>query len=176
LCSISITASARFVRSRLAAAVSFCECRSARLRYGTSAQQPPHHNSFLCRRCRAGPPADAEEAAFQTGAARAALQARVYADAPFAGVWRRRLALKAAAATVRMARRGEHESMLRDAFFLRTGADDAGPPGRMLIAWRVLDRAAPLADDAIAQVVDALQLKIDDALRSAIAGAQQLAT
>jgi hypothetical protein len=77
---------------------------------------------------------------------------------------------------VRMARRGEHESLLRDAFFLRTDADDAGPAGRMLIAWRALDRSAALEEDAIAYVVNALQLKIDDALRSAIAAGRQLAT
>jgi hypothetical protein len=39
-------------------------------------------------------------AAFQAGAALAALDLRMRADAPFAGVWRRRLALKAAAANL----------------------------------------------------------------------------
>jgi Protein of unknown function (DUF1403) len=119
---------------------------------------------------------DSEDVAFQAGAALAALQARIYADAPFAGAWRRRLALKAAAASVRMARRSEHEDTLRDVFFLRGGGDDAGPAGRMLIAWRALDRSAPLEENAVARVVEALQLKMDDALRSAIAGARQLAT
>jgi hypothetical protein len=53
------------------------------------------------------------EPAFQAGAALAALDARVRADAraaPFAGAWRRRLAL---------ARRGEDEASLRDALLLR---------------------------------------------------------
>jgi hypothetical protein len=44
-------------------------------------------------------------AAFQAGAALAALDCRVRAGVPFAGVWRRRLALKAAAASARIARR-----------------------------------------------------------------------
>jgi hypothetical protein len=94
---------------------------------------------------------------------------------PFAGAWRRRLALKAAAASARIARRGEDEATLRDAFLLRHGGDDPGPAGRMLVAWRGLDRSAPLADDSVLQVAETLQLKVDDALRAAIADVQQLA-
>jgi hypothetical protein len=76
-----------------------------------------------------------DEAALRAGAALAMLDARVRAEVPFAGVWRRRLALKAAAASAKIARRGENEAMLRDAFFLRHGNDDPGPAGRMLLAW-----------------------------------------
>jgi hypothetical protein len=118
---------------------------------------------------------DAEQTAFHTGGAFALLHIRVMADAPFAQLWRRRLALKAAAASVRMARRGEHEEMLRDAFFLRTGSEDPGPAGRLLVAWRSLERSAPLDDESVFQVADILQLKKDEALRGAITGAQQLA-
>jgi hypothetical protein len=114
-------------------------------------------------------------AAFQTGAALAALDARVRAEVPLAGAWRRRLALKAAAASARIARRGEDEATLRDVFFLRRGGDDPGPAGRMLVAWRGLDRSAPLSDDAVFHVAETLQLKMDDGLRGAIADAQQLA-
>jgi hypothetical protein len=93
--------------------------------------------------------ADADSgAAFQAGAALAMLDCRVRAGVPFAGAWRRRLALKAAAASARIARRGEDEAMLRDAFLLRHGGDDPGPAGRMLVAWRGLDRSAPVADPA----------------------------
>jgi hypothetical protein len=123
---------------------------------------------------KAGPGRDGE-AAFETGAAFAALHIRVMANAPFAGAWRRRLALKAATASARMARRGEHEEMLRDAFYLRTSAADAGPAGRLLVAWRVLDRSAPLEDQVITHVADVLRLKMDDALRGAIQGVQHLA-
>jgi hypothetical protein len=63
----------------------------------------------------------------------------------------------------------------RDAFFLRHGGDDPGPAGRMLVAWRGLDRSAPLADDAVFHVTETLQLKVDDALRAAIADVQHLA-
>jgi Protein of unknown function (DUF1403) len=81
-------------------------------------------------------------AAFRAGAALAMLDGRVRAGVPFDGAWRRRLALKAAAASARIARRGEDEAMLRH------GGDDPGPAGRMLVAWRGLDRSAPLADDS----------------------------
>jgi Protein of unknown function (DUF1403) len=120
-----------------------------------------------------------DEAAFGAGAALAMLdcwaRADVRAQVPFDGAWRRRLALKAAAASARIARRGEDEATLRDAFLLRHGGDDPGPAGRMLIAWRGLDRSAPLSDDAVFHVAETLQLEVDDALRAAIADVQQLA-
>jgi hypothetical protein len=47
-------------------------------------------------------------------------RARAGAQVPFDGAWRRRLALKAAAAGARIARRGEDEATLRDAFLLAT--------------------------------------------------------
>jgi hypothetical protein len=53
---------------------------------------------------------DSDEAAFRAGAALAMLDCRARASVPFAGVWRRRLALKAAAASARIARRGEDEA------------------------------------------------------------------
>jgi Protein of unknown function (DUF1403) len=78
------------------------------------------------------PVTDMGEAAFRAGAALAMLDCRVrdVRGVPFAGVWRRRLALKAAAASARIARRGEDEAMLRDAFLLRHGGDDPGPAVR----------------------------------------------
>ena len=118
---------------------------------------------------------DPGEAAFLAGAALAILNARVRADAVFAGVWRQRLALKAAAASTRIARRGEHEAMLRDAFYLRHGGADPGPAGRILLAWRSLDRSAPLDDDAVVHVAELFGLRVDDALTTAIAGVRDLA-
>jgi Protein of unknown function (DUF1403) len=104
------------------------------------------------------------------------LQARVQADIPFAGVWRRRLALKAAVASVQIKRRRENEAALRDAFLMRRSGDEIGPSGRLLLAWRALDRSSPLDDDAVAHVLNLLEIKEDDALRGAIAGAQKLVT
>jgi Protein of unknown function (DUF1403) len=121
------------------------------------------------------PITDTDEAAFRAGATLAMLDIRVRADVRFAGVWRRRLALKAAAASARIARRGEDEATLRDAFFLRHGGDDPGPAGRLLVAWRGLDRSAPLAGDTLLHLAETLSLPVDEALRAAIAEVQQLA-
>jgi hypothetical protein len=66
---------------------------------------------------------DASDCALFAGAALAALDPIVRANAPFAGVWRQRLALRAAAATVRMTGRREAEADLRDAWYLRAKGD-----------------------------------------------------
>jgi len=115
------------------------------------------------------------EAAFTAGAALAALSSRVHAAAPWSGVWRRRLALKAAAASVKNARRGEDELLLRDSFVLCPAGGDPGPGGRMLLAWRELDRSDPLANDSVLHLAKTLDLSVDDALRGAIAAAQEFA-
>jgi hypothetical protein len=123
----------------------------------------------------------AHEAAFRAGAALALLDARVRAEAPFAGVWRQRLALKAAAASARILRRGEDEAMLRDAFYLRHGNDDPGPAGRILAAWRALSccvttRSTALDADAVTHVANLLGLNMDaEFLRAAIDSAQRIA-
>ncbi len=105
----------------------------------------------------------------------AALSTLVHAAAPWSGAWRRRLALKAAAASARMARRGEDEALLRNSLFLCPAGGDPGPGGRMLLAWRELDRSDPLADESVLHLAKTLDLLVDDALRSAIAAAQEFA-
>lgn len=136
---------------------------------------------------RSALPAGESEAAFQAGAALGALDARIRADVRAAAVWRRRLALKAAAATAQMIRRGEDEAMLRDAFLLRRGAADPGPAGRLLLAWRDLDRGldrsrdrdldrpAPLDREVIDRVTGLFDLPGDEVLTAAIARVQQIA-
>jgi Protein of unknown function (DUF1403) len=78
------------------------------------------------------------EAAFLAGAALSQLDAIVRENPAWAGVWRRRLALGAAAANVRRAGRTEDEAALRDALHLSRPGGDPGPAGRRLIAWREL--------------------------------------
>ena len=73
-------------------------------------------------------------AAFAAGAALASLDVLVRRDAPFVGVWRARLALKAAVASVRTG----DEVSLRDAVALTRPGADPGPAGRVHAAWRVL--------------------------------------
>ncbi|SEE77750.1 Protein of unknown function [Rhizobiales bacterium GAS191] len=82
------------------------------------------------------------DAAFLAGAGLAALDSIVRSDAPWAGVWRQRLALSAATASCQMAGRREDEAALRDAWCLRRPDQDPGPAGRMLGAWRRLARSS----------------------------------
>lgn len=81
-------------------------------------------------------PASATDAAFSAGAALGALDALVRAEPGFAGVWRQRLALSAAAATARLVGRREDEAALRDAWCFRVPGDDLGPSGQILAIWR----------------------------------------
>jgi len=78
------------------------------------------------------------ETAFLAGAALARLDAIVRQNPPWAGVFRRRLALSAAAASARRAGRTEDEAALRDAFHLTRPGADPGPAGQRLLAWREL--------------------------------------
>ena len=66
------------------------------------------------------------------------LDAIVRENPAWAGVWRRRLALSAAAASARRAGRTEDEAALRDAFHLSRPGGDPGPAGKLLLAWREL--------------------------------------
>jgi len=126
------------------------------------------------------PPDTEAEAAFLAGAALARLDAIVRADPPWCGVWRRRLALTAAAASVARAGRGEGEAALRDAFHL-TRPDgrqsfawrrDPGPAGRRLLAWRALTAASPARwRTQIERAAEALEVPRDEALQSAIEAA-----
>lgn len=79
-----------------------------------------------------------EEVALVAGGAVAALDAVVRGQERWAGAWRQRLALSAAALTARQAGRVEDESALRDTVLLTRQGDDVGPAGRILLAWRRL--------------------------------------
>ncbi|WP_225025963.1 DUF1403 family protein [Xinfangfangia pollutisoli] len=87
---------------------------------------------------------DVETAMFSAGAALAVLDPIARSDDPVGILWRKRLALSAAAAVSRQEGRREGEAELRDAFALRRPGDDPGPAGRMLIGWRALGEARAL--------------------------------
>jgi hypothetical protein len=88
---------------------------------------------------------DPIEAAYKAGAALDALDRLVRSDPPWAGAWRQRLALKAAAAAAPLVGRREDEAALRDAWHLCRAGDDPGPGGNLVNAWRRLaTRAASL--------------------------------
>lgn len=134
---------------------------------------------------------EAVDIALAAGAAFAALDALVRAQESWAGVWRQRLALAAAAQTARQAGRTEDEAQLRDAVLLTKAGDDPGPAGRLVLAWRrlatwpaaelltqkslaaVLDDFGHAADEvAVGDLADELrQLGAGDGLSGMMAGA-----
>jgi hypothetical protein len=119
---------------------------------------------------RAKNPPDSEaEAAFLAGAALARLDAIVGENPPWAGVFRRRLALAAAAMSVARAGRAEDEAALRDAFHLTRPGADPGPAGQRLLAWRELS-ARPVGRwrPSFAAAAAALAIPPDEALQQAI--------
>ncbi|MBM2712840.1 DUF1403 family protein [Mesorhizobium caraganae] len=90
-----------------------------------------------------------EDVALAAGAAIGGLDAVVRRHDRWAGVWRQRLALSAAAATTKQAGRVEDENALRDAVLLTRPGDflSVGPAGLLLLAWRRL--AARSAEDLL---------------------------
>jgi hypothetical protein len=122
------------------------------------------------------PPETDAEAAFLAGAALSRLDAIVRENPPWAGVWRRRLALRAADASVLRAGRTEDEAALRDAFHLTRPGADPGPAGRRLLAWRELvGRSSGQWRCAIAVAAEALNIPRDEALQEAIEAAEACA-
>ena len=121
----------------------------------------------------ANAPESEAEAAFLAGAALSQLDAVVRENPPWAGVFRRRLALSAAAANVRRAGRSEDEARLRDAFHLTRPGADPGPAGRRLLAWRELvARSAGQWRSSFLAAAEVLGAPPDEALQEAIAAAE----
>jgi len=85
-----------------------------------------------------------EDIGIAAGAAIGALDAVIRRQEKWAGAWRQRLALSAAAVTAKQAGRVEDEAALRDTFVLArpgdilSGSTTLGPAGRLLLAWRRL--------------------------------------
>ncbi|RFC63872.1 DUF1403 family protein [Mesorhizobium denitrificans] len=88
---------------------------------------------------------EVEDVALAVGAAIGALDAVVRREEKWAGAWRQRLALAAAATTAKHAGRVEDEAELRDAVLLTRPGDDVGPAGRLLLGWLGLS-ARPAQD------------------------------
>ncbi len=110
-----------------------------------------------------GGPLGDVDAAFQAGAALGALDTLARAQASWAGAWRQRLALKCAAASMRLAGRAEDEAALRDAWQLCPAGADPGPAGAIFGAWRQLARQPPaVSADRLAKGAEMLGLAWDD--------------
>ena len=118
-------------------------------------------------------PGTEAEAAFLAGAALARLDAVVRQNPPWAGVFRRRLALSAAAASVLRVGRAEEATALRDAFHLRRPGADPGPAGKHLLAWRdLVGRSAGQWRSSVAVAAEVLGVPHDEALQEAVDAAE----
>lgn len=111
-----------------------------------------------------GPVGSDVEAAYLAGGALNSLDSLVRSDPPWLGAWRQRLALKAAAAALKLLRRPEDEAALRDAWILRQPGDAPGPAGNVLLAWRKLaGRSLPPALEDLQAVAYLLGVNGSDA-------------
>ncbi|MEQ9152813.1 MAG: DUF1403 family protein [Parvibaculum sp.] len=97
---------------------------------------------------RGGADDSTEDVHLRAGAALALLDAEVRRAAAWRGAWLDRLALEAAAATLRLVRRAEDIGEIRDAHHLRRPGDDPGPAGRIYALWRRLPAGRPSLDPA----------------------------
>jgi len=101
---------------------------------------------------------DVQDVALAAGAAVALLDQVVRRQEKWAGAWRQRLALTAAALAARQAGRVEAAAALRDAVLLTRPGDDVGPAGRLLLAWwRLAERPvqALLTEKNLAAMLEA---------------------
>lgn len=99
------------------------------------------------------------DAAFRAGAALASLDSLARVQPVWAGAWRQRLALKCAAASMRLAGRAEDEAGLRDAWQLCPAGADPGPAGGIYGVWRQLVLQPPgVSADRLAKVAEMLGL------------------
>lgn len=115
------------------------------------------------------------DVALTAGGTIAALDSVVRRQERWAGTWRQRLALSAAAVTAKQAGRVEDESALRDAVLLTRPGDflSVGPAGSMLLAWRRLAGTPAeklLTEASIDAVLDDLGLRRDDEAVRDLAG------
>lgn len=116
-----------------------------------------------------GPIESDVEAAYMAGSALNSLDNLVRSDPPWIGAWRHRLALKAAAASVKLMGRTEDEAALRDAWYLRQPGDELGPAGNVLAAWRKLaGRSLPPSIEDLQSVVDLLSFGWSDSFAGLI--------
>ena len=113
------------------------------------------------------------ETLYFAGAALAALDSVAQSDPPWAGVWRRRLALKSAAAVAQnLLKRREDEAALRDAIALGKPGQDLGPAGRVYAAFRMLAGPGdPLRPARLAAVAANLQAPLDPGKAAELASA-----
>jgi hypothetical protein len=113
------------------------------------------------------------DALFFAGAALSALDSVAKSDPLWAGLWRRRMALKSAAAVVgNLLHRREDEAALRDAIALAKPGQDLGPAGRVYSAFRTLcGPGDPFRPERLAAVAVDLQAPLDPQKAAELAAA-----
>ena len=113
------------------------------------------------------------EALFFAGAALSALDSVAKSDPPWAGVFRRRLALKSAvAAAQNLLKRHEDDAALRDAVALAKPGQELGPAGRVYSAFRTLSGPGDLfRPKRLAAVAADLQSPLDQGNATDLAAA-----
>lgn len=117
------------------------------------------------------------DAAYCAGSALNCLDNLVRGEPIWAGVWRRRLALKCSAGATQLLGRSEGEGELRDALLFRSAGADPGPAGRVLLAWqRLAGRSTVLDAATVRAAADLLELKWDDALAEVVVNFEEMAT
>jgi hypothetical protein len=134
-----LTAGRRFLRGRLARSAAACY-RCAVPEAPAPPPALPRPPAWALAIARGAGRIELADAVFAAGAALAALDPLARADAPFAGAWRARLALRSAAASLAALGRPDDEAALRDARALTRPGGDPGPAGRVYAAWRGLSR------------------------------------
>lgn len=109
------------------------------------------------------------DAAFAAGIALKTLDDLVRSGPAWAGCWRQRLALKCAAAAVRLMGRNEDEHALRDVVLLTATGDDPGPAGKVFSAYkRIASRKPGFSTKAVTELADLLGLAWDDQLAATV--------
>jgi Protein of unknown function (DUF1403) len=114
------------------------------------------------------------EALTFAGAALAALDSAAKSEPPWAGVWRRRLALRSSAAVAQnLLNRREDESALRDAVAFRRPGQELGPAGKVYAAFRALASPGdPFRPERLAAVAANLMAPLDTGRAGDLAGAR----
>ncbi len=109
------------------------------------------------------------DAAFSAGIALKTLDDLVRSEPVWVGCWRARLALRSAAAAVRLTGRTEGEAELRDALLLSSDAGGFGPAGNVYSAYRKLGaRKGPVNTVFLQELAALLSLRWDDHLAGVV--------
>ena len=146
------------------------------IRRESKAFPPPRRRHFRLGRAPSTRPKRKPKPPFSPARRSVDLDAIVRENPAWAGVWRQRLGLSAAAASVRIGGRAEDEAALRDAFHLNRPGGDPGPAGKFLLAsWELGQHPTRLWRSSLAAAAEVLGVPLDEALEEALEAAETCA-